>query len=292
MQHTLKRLAPLALILAPLLSHAEVPQVVVDLPVVGSLVSQVMGNLGQPVVLLQPGADAHDFQLRPSQAAAISKSGLVIWIGPEMSPWLARAVEADGAVDRSVKLLAFPGTDIRPFNGVSGTVDPHAWFAAANAKAWIDAIAQALIAADVGNTSQYQANAATAKAAIEATDAKVRSILNPVGDLPLIMFHDAFGYFAAAYGLNIVATLKEGDAADPGAARIAAIRTLVGDGGTVCAFPEQNHDTAFLATIAEGTKLRIGAALDPEAVTLEPGPGLYDTLMTSVALAIRDCALR
>ena len=291
MQRTLKRLIPTMLILAPMIANAEVPQVVVDLPVVGSLVSLVMGNLGQPVVLLQPGADAHDFQLRPSQAGAIAGAGLVIWIGPEMSPWLARALDADGAIDRSVPLLAAPNVVIQPFNAIAGTVDPHAWFAPGNAEAWVAAIAGALADADAANAPIYRANAAIAQTAIDATDAKVRGILAPVGDLPLIMFHDAFGYFAATYGLNIVATIEEGDAADPGAERIAAIRALVGAGGAVCAFPEQNHDPAFLATIAEGNDLRIGDALDPEAVTLEQGPELYDALMISVAQGIRDCAL-
>ncbi len=283
-------LAPLVLILAPLMAQAEVPRVVVDLPVVGSLVAQVMGDLGQPQVLLQPGSDAHDFQLRPSQAGAVAKAGLVIWTGPDLSPWLARTLEANAQQARTVALLAAPGVVLRPFNGVTGTTDPHAWFAPANAKAWIMAIAQALASADTANAATYQANAAKALAGIDATDARVRRILAPVGELPLILFHDAFGYYAEAYGLNIVATIKDGDAADPGAERISAIRALLDQGYALCAFPEQGHDPAVLATIAEGTDLRIGEALDPEAMALEPGPGLYDQLMTTTATTIAACA--
>ena len=51
---------------------AEVPQVVTDIPPVHSLVAQVMGDLGQPELLLAKGADEHDFQLRPSQAGAVA----------------------------------------------------------------------------------------------------------------------------------------------------------------------------------------------------------------------------
>lgn len=290
MQPTAKILAPLALILAPLMAQAEVPRVVVDLPVVGSLVSQVMGDLGQPQVLLQPGSDAHEFQLRPSQAGAVAKAGLVIWTGPDLSPWLARALEANAQQARSVPLLAAPGVDLRPFNGVSDTIDPHVWFAPGNAGAWVRAIAQALAAADTANAATYRANATTAQAGIDATDARVREILAPVGDLPLIMFHDAFGYYAEAYGLNIVAAIRQGDAAGPGAERISAIRALLDQGYALCAFPEQGHDPAVLDTIAEGKDLRIGDALDPEAISLEPGPGLYHQLMTTTAITIAACA--
>lgn len=274
----------------PLTARAEVPVVAVDLPVVGSLVAAVMGDLGQPVILLERGADAHDFQLRPSQAGAVSNADLVIWIGADMSPWLARALLASGNGAASVPLLQAPGVALHPFNGVAGTIDPHAWFDPANATAWIDASRAALAASDPVHAATYSANAVRAKAGIDAVDAEVRAIMAPVGDMPVIMFHDAFGYFAATYGLNIVATVTAGDAASPGAAHIAAIRALVPRDRPVCAFPEANHDPAVLAVIAEGTNLRIGAALDPEAVTLSRGPGLYRGLMIGVATAIADCA--
>ena len=71
---------------------AEVPRVITDIPPVQALVAQVMADLGAPVLLLDKGADAHSFQLRPSQAAALAEADLVVWIGPEMTPWLDRAV--------------------------------------------------------------------------------------------------------------------------------------------------------------------------------------------------------
>ncbi|MDK2776005.1 MAG: zinc ABC transporter substrate-binding protein, partial [Tabrizicola sp.] len=59
----------LALTATPAL--AEVPRVVTDIPPVHALVAQVMGELGQPELLLAKGADEHDFQLKPSQAGAV-----------------------------------------------------------------------------------------------------------------------------------------------------------------------------------------------------------------------------
>ena len=69
---------------------AEVPKVLTDFAPVQSLVAQVMGDLGAPATLLPRGNDVHDFQLRPSQAADLAGADLLIWIGPQMTPCLAR----------------------------------------------------------------------------------------------------------------------------------------------------------------------------------------------------------
>ena len=94
---------------------AEVPQVVTDIPAVHSLVAQVMGDLGAPVVLVSGSADAHSYQLRPSQARALANADLVFWIGPEMTPWLERALAADTSA-KIVGLLAAEGTLTRQYS--------------------------------------------------------------------------------------------------------------------------------------------------------------------------------
>jgi zinc transport system substrate-binding protein len=94
---------------------AEVPSVVTDIPPVHALVAQVMGDLGQPDLLLTRGADEHDFQLKPSQAAQVAQADLVVWIGPELTPWLDSAldVRAEGAA--ALALLSAEGTETRAY---------------------------------------------------------------------------------------------------------------------------------------------------------------------------------
>ena len=93
MRYTIS-LAMASLVALPAL--AEVPAVVTDIAPVHALVAMVMGDLGTPVLLLDKGADPHDFQLRPSQAQAVATAGLVVWIGPQMST----CTRSPGAVTR------------------------------------------------------------------------------------------------------------------------------------------------------------------------------------------------
>ena len=103
-------------------ARAEVPKVVTDIPPVGALVAQVMGDLGQPEVLLTGGANAHDFQLRPSQARALNGADLVVWVGPELTPWLGRTLSGINGVSQ-LGLLAAPGTYQRIYGAVPGEHD-------------------------------------------------------------------------------------------------------------------------------------------------------------------------
>lgn len=159
-----------------------------------------------------------------------------------------------------------------------------------NAAPWLTAIAGALAELDPGNAEAYRTNAAQWVERIAALEVEVAEILAPVGDAGLIMYHDAYGYLATAFGLNVLGTIALGDAADPGAARITAIRASLREAGAVCVFPEANHPDAYIALISEAEDgLRVGGALDPEGVMLEPGVDLYPTLMREMATAIAEC---
>lgn len=277
----------LALTATPAL--AEVPNVVTDIPPVHALVAQVMGDLGQPKLLLARGADEHDFQLKPSQAGAVVDAGLVVWIGPELTPWLDSALEARPQGAAALALLDAEGTERRAYSG-DGGADPHAWLNPGNAKVWLGLIADELSRLDPENAAIYAANADRAEAGVAALDAEVAAMLAPVRGKPLVLFHDAFGFLADRYGLTIAGTVALGDAASPGAARLAELRAELETGGVVCLFPEMQHDPTLVEQLAEGTAVRIGGALDPVGSSLEAGPGAYAALLTGLARTIAECA--
>jgi zinc transport system substrate-binding protein len=288
----------LALFAAP--AAAAPPRVVTDIAPVHALAAQVMGDLGAPVLLIDRGGDPHSFQLRPSQARALAEADLLFWIGPELTPWLMRALEGIGIDGDAVALLQAEGTRVRAFDeghghadaeeahGAEG-LDPHAWLDPANAAAWLAVIALRLAAADPENAATYAANAEAARAGLAALDAELGARLAPVVGRSLYVYHDAYGYFAEAYGLTIAGALAEGDAAEPGAARIRALRAELAAAAGPCVFAEAGHDPAPVANLVESLGIGIGT-LDPSGVTLEPGPGLYAALLTGLAEAIAGCA--
>ncbi|MGO2131812.1 MAG: zinc ABC transporter substrate-binding protein [Halomonas sp.] len=107
-----KLLRPLCLpwLMAPAIAAAEVPTVAVDIPPVYSLVDQVMGELGSPELIVQPGASPHGYSMRPSEAEALSRADVIVWVSDDLTPWLVRAQKslADGAM--RVELMETTGT--------------------------------------------------------------------------------------------------------------------------------------------------------------------------------------
>jgi zinc transport system substrate-binding protein len=286
-----------SLTLAPAAALAGVPEVVTDIPPVHSLVSMVMGNLGTPGLLLDDGADAHDYQLRPSQGAALERADLLIWVGPAMTPWLDRI--AAGRDSGSVLgLLDLPQTRLLGFGSGEadhdhahspGDADPHAWLDAGNAAIWLTAIADDLGRRDPENAAIYRANAAAARERLVSLDGSLRQRLQAAQGRPIVTGHDAYGYFARRYGLTIAGTVAAGDAVSPGAARLTALRATIRQSGVACLFPELGQPEAATVVLAEGTAVRIGTPLDPEGRSLLPGPDLYPALLTGLAEAIADC---
>ncbi|SEQ09268.1 zinc ABC transporter substrate-binding protein [Thalassovita taeanensis] len=126
-----KRLLPLlALLATPLTATAlmaEVPHVATDIPPVHSLVSQVMGDLGTPALIVRPGASPHDYALRPSEAAALERADLVVWIGHGLTPWLETPLQRLAATAHVIELMDTPGTRTLPYREtVVFSPDDHA----------------------------------------------------------------------------------------------------------------------------------------------------------------------
>lgn len=293
-------------------ANAAPPRVAADTPVAASLTAEVMGGLGEPTTLLPRGAAVHHHQLRPSEAAALQSAELLVWFGPELTPWLGRAA-ATRATGSDLQLLHVPGTLLRAYgdpqsdageahdhpdhddahghqhdHGQDG-IDPHAWLSPANAGPWLRAIAGRLSEMDPDNAATYAANAEAAAARFEALDARLAARLAPVSDQRLVVFHDAYGYFTSHFGLVPVIAVTLGDATTPSAARIAEVRGQITRSGARCAFPEVGQDARLIETAIEGSEVRIGAALDPAGSATAPGANLLGDLLEGIATALTEC---
>lgn len=289
-----------ALCLLPLPVLAEIPQVVTDIPPVHALVSQVMGDLGTPELLLTQGADEHDFQLRPSQMQLLQDADLIFWIGAELTPWLDRASASSQGT--SVILLNLPQTLTQPYPEMEphdaedaedgdrhSGIDPHVWLNPQNAAIWLPLIAAELVKADPDNAATYSANAEQAQAAITALDAEIAAMLAPIRDEPFVTYHNAYGYFASHYALFYAGSIADGEAAEPGAAHLTDLQAHLTADQIACVFPEAQHDPALAERLLEGSTARLGGGLDPVGSTLPAGPDAYAALIRGLATTLVAC---
>jgi zinc transport system substrate-binding protein len=284
-------LSILAISLAgPAESGTDPLNVVADTAVVHSLTAQVMAGVGTPALLVTGGADPHTVTLRPSEAARLSTADLVLWIGPEMTPWLAEALLALAPDTPAPPLLAAPGTDVLRYGfSDDAPADPHAWLDPANARVWVARIAAALAEADPANADRFAANAAETDARLVRLGDELSLRLVAVVDRPILVQHDAYNYLARAFGLRIAGAALLGDGTAAGAQRLARLADTAAAGGIACAFGEPGRPDGLLRAALGDAQVPVGT-LDPEGRLLTPGPGLYEALMRDLAEALGVCA--
>ncbi|HRO15248.1 MAG TPA: zinc ABC transporter substrate-binding protein, partial [Paracoccus sp. (in: a-proteobacteria)] len=260
---------------------ADPPRVVADIPVTASLVAAVLGDLGAPQILVAAGQDAHDLQLKPSQATGLQNADLLVWIGPQMTGWLESAARGLDPT-HVLTLLEVPGTVLREFAPASGPVqhrhdphdeaqdghpahdgiDPHAWLDPANGQIWLNTIARELSARDPANAAAYAANAQAAAARLADLDGRIAAQLQPVAGKGFVVSHGAYGYFTDHYGLTPALAVAGVSGGAPGAAHLSDLRAQLSAGAAACAFPEANHDARGLRMAIEDTDVRLGDPLD------------------------------
>lgn len=104
MTRKLASLSTVAILMAGT-ATADVPNVVVDIAPVHSLVARVMEGVGTPSLLLPSGASPHEYSLRPSEATALQEADIVVWMGEDLAPWMEGAVETLATDARVITLL-------------------------------------------------------------------------------------------------------------------------------------------------------------------------------------------
>jgi anchored repeat ABC transporter substrate-binding protein len=179
------------------------------------------------------------------------------------------------------RFLGRPGTQLYQLpqavlgRHVHGEIDPHLWQDVANAKAYVQVIADALIELDPDGREEYEANRDAYLTELDDLDTEVAAAIAtiPEADRQLITTHDAFGYLADAYGMQIAGFVVPNPAAEPSAKQVEALTETIADLQVQAVFVEPNlHARAsVLRQVAEDQGVEVctlhGDALPQDAPT-------------------------
>jgi len=241
--------------------------------ILADFAKNVGGDRVDVQALVGPNADAHVYQPSPGDAKALADAKVIFTNGLGFEGWIARLIKASGT--RAPMVVATKGMKPRKMDedGHAET-DPHAWQSVPNAKIYVANIRDALIAADPAGKSSYEANATTYLAKLAALDADVKAIIDkiPAERRRIITTHDAFGYFAAAYGVSFIAPQGVSTESEVSARDVAKIITQIRKQKIPAVFLENITDDRLLKRIGAEGGARVGGTLYSDALTDEKGP--------------------
>ncbi|SDS97369.1 metal ABC transporter substrate-binding protein [Bradyrhizobium canariense] len=259
----------LVLAAAAVPAHAQ-PRlnVVASFSILGDFVRNVGGDRVDVTTLVGPDGDVHVYTPAPADAKQVADAQLVVINGLGLEGWLPRLVQSSGS--RAAIVTATDG--IAPHK-IGSEADPHAWQSVVNARIYVSNISNALVAADPADASIFRANTARYDEQLDELDREVRAAVEqiPPARRKVISTHDAFGYFAAAYGIEFIAPLGVSTESEPSARDIAAIVSQIRAGKIPAVFFENISDPRLMRQIAAETGARIGGTLYSDSLSGEKG---------------------
>jgi ABC-type Zn uptake system ZnuABC Zn-binding protein ZnuA len=230
--------------------------VVATTTVLADLVAQVGGPRVTVHSLVRKGGEVHTFDPTPSDVQKITEARLIVRNGLGLDDWLTALIENAGTNAPVVTLGEnLNGVAYLVGEGGPGSVNPHVWMNLAYASKYVDRIEVALAAADPANASEYRDRATSYKGTLAELDARIRDRIGsiPAADRVVVSFHDAFPYFAAAYGLTVVGTIVDAPGQDPSAGKIADLVAAIRANGVKAIFAEAQFSEALARTVAAET---------------------------------------
>ena len=242
--------------------------VVASFSILGDFVRNVGGDRVDVTTLVGPNSDAHVYVPTPADAKKVADAKLVFVNGLGFEGWLSRLVKSAGGKASVVTTT----TGIAPLK-LGSEADPHAWQSVANAKVYVANIRDALAAAAPADAEAFKSKANAYLAELDALEREVREGIAkiPENRRKVISTHNAFGYFAAAYGVEFIAPLGVSTESEASARDIAKIITQIRAARIPAVFLENISDPRLMGRISAETGARVGGTLYSDSLTAEKG---------------------
>ena len=249
-------------------------QVLATTGMVADAARVVGGDAVEVTALMGPGVDPHLYKASERDVRALSGAGLVLYNGLHLEGKMAELLSRLAATRHVVALAeGIPDSLLHHPPAFEGSPDPHVWF---DVSLWTRAVTRArdaLIEARPAERAGFEARAAAYLDSLAALDAWVRAETGtiPAAQRVLITAHDAFGYFGAAYGIEVVGLQGISTVSEFGLADVRRLVDLIVTRGVKAVFVESSVPRRSIEAVVEGCRARghavaIGGTLFSDAL--------------------------
>ena len=272
------------------------PSVVATTAQAADMAGNVAGTGAEVTQILPANADPHEYEPTPGDAEALAGADLIVRSGGEVDGWLDQLIESSGSGATVLTL----SDHVRLIEGEEGT-DPHWWQDPRNAVLAVAAIRDELDRIDPAGTRTFDANARRYSARIERLDRAAADCIDqvPPERRKLVTSHDALGYYADRYGIEVIgaAIPALSTQAQASAGETADLVELIRAEGVRAIFPEAGVSPDLEETIASEAGAEIGDqlwadTLGPEGTAASTYLGSIRSNTEAIAAGLGDAQCR
>ena len=226
-------------------------ELVATTSILGDITSNLIDGTAALTTIMPPGADPHEFEPSARQVAALRSADLIIANGLGLEESLEDVLHA--ALEDGVILLEIgPEVDPLPLED-AGSYDPHIWLDPVRMIEAVDLITSALT--DLDSSVDWTAGASTYRSELQTLDGWIEQQLDSIEASSRVLFtgHQAFGYFAARYDFDVVATILPGatTTVEPSASGFAAVVEALEVSSVQAVFTDITESQALAEQLAD-----------------------------------------
>ncbi|MGI0492671.1 metal ABC transporter solute-binding protein, Zn/Mn family [Alkalinema pantanalense CENA528] len=261
-----------------------------------TILADLTHRIGQDAIdlqgILKPGDDPHTYEPIPRDTVTLEKADLVLYNGYNLEPGLIRLMQANALKAKKVPVGEVV-TPLKLDKEGERVPDPHVWGNAQNAMRMVTVIRDELIKLQPHNRDRFTQNAQALLSELQRLD---RWIAAQIQTLPpekrkLVTTHDAFQYYAQAYGLTVVGTLIGISTEEqPSAQTVKQLVQAIRSSGVPTIFAETAINPALIETVAEEAKVQLAEKplfADSIGVPGEAGDSYVDMLVVNTQLIVQ-----
>jgi len=249
------------------------PSVAATTTQLGDLARAVAGSRATVRQILEPSSDPHAYEPRPSDVKAVGAASVVVRSGGELDGWLGDVLRNAGTDARTATIL----DDLPVVRRDGDRIDPHWWQDPRNAEIALRKIRDLLVEADPAGRTTYDANAARYLARLYALDRAIARCMRaiPARERKLVTDHDALGYYADRYGIEVVGTVIPASStqAQASAGEVVRLARTIRAEGVSTVFPESSVNPKLTRAIAREAGARTGPALYADSLGAKGSAG-------------------
>ena len=259
------------------------PQILTTTTILADMAKQIAGDRMTIGSIVPAGAHVEEYEPRPDDAKRMSEAKLVITNGLDLDKWVDPLL-------RNAK----SGTPVVTVTDGLPDIDgnPHMWFDPALARRYVDKMRDALIALDPPGKDVYTANAKKYSDELVTVEAelKVKVATIPQDRRKLVTSHDAFPYFARAFGFEIVGFAQPEPGKPPSAGELADLVEKVKAAKVPAIFSEAGGSTQLAETVAKETGAKVVTDLPTDSLLGAPADsyvGLMRVVVDKIVAALK-----
>jgi zinc transport system substrate-binding protein len=293
-------------------STQPIPNVVVTLKPLHALVSGVMENVGEPILLAPPASSEHTFTLKPSQMRDLYRADAIFLVSRDFERFMDKPLKSIYHQDRIKEIGPNAGLGLYPIRHAEtieflaakdvkededdkpGTTDYHVWLDPQDAIKIVWYIAKTLSEIDSAHAEIYTRNASNMEKEIDGLDKEIRRMFEAKDKtgadfMPYLTYHDAYQYFERRYNLKESVFILQNPEHTLGAKSVESLQERLTHARLNCIFSEPQFNAKITRELANQTGARL-RVVDPLGIQAPMGKEGYFILMRNLASQFAECS--